>query len=331
MKEIHEKIKAKGQNVNKFFLLIILIASGLDAIAQGKYLVIDSTDAGYATKHYRLNTRDLYDTDFNIETFNILFSEKYNSSKNLNQYERILLVSVLPDISTGKLWEEIDAKDIKEHTIGPAEYVRSVSPVLGFKNNVFDLKKFNETRLVKEEEGKCWVSLNCLIESFEIVPNGLPFFSSIYGQLILDQNMVAIKEFVENYPPEEYKDVLDIPLLLSGRGGSADNLNGWRTWKEFLSKVVSVNGRGKGYQFWTCAATNVADNYDANQGVGRFIYVPGKGIIGGSYDFYFLRPPSHYLAKSGKNIYSHRLTSEQWDRNIIEEKVMIAEGFTIEQ
>ena len=330
MNRIYEEIKVKQLIVSKYFLLFILLVLGFHANADKKYLIIDSTDMAYTIKHYWLNTHELYDTDFNIETYNIIFSKGLNMANKVNRHERILLVSLLPDVSTGELWEEIDENEIEGNTFDPKEYIRTVSPVSGFRNNVFDLKKFNETRLVKKESGRWWVSLNCLTESFEIVPLGLPYFSSVYGQLVLDQNAVTIKEFVENYPSEEYSNVLGIPLLLSGRGGSADNLNGWRTWKEFLSKTVSVNGTAKGYQFWTCAATNVADYYDVCQGVGRFIYVPGEGIIGGSYDFYFKKPPGLYLSKPGKRIYSHRLTSEQWDKNILEEKLMIAEGFSMD-
>lgn len=64
MKGILEKTKVKEQIVNKWFVLVILLVVGFNANADRKYLVIDSTDTAYTTKHYRLNTQELYNTDF---------------------------------------------------------------------------------------------------------------------------------------------------------------------------------------------------------------------------------------------------------------------------
>ncbi len=324
MKEIVEMKKVKVQFVNKGFLIVILLLMGLIARGEKKYLILDSKDTRYSIKHYKMHTNELYKTNLRIELYNVIFPKK------TNQHERILVISALPDLSTGKLWKEIKLGEVEGNAIDPSDYIRFESPVTGFKNNVFDLKKFNEIKLVKHDSGRWWVSTNCLIESFEIVPQGLPYFPSIYGQIVLDQNPVTINEFIKNFPPTEYKDILGLPFLLTDVGGQADNLNGWRTWKEFLSKKITVNGNEEGFQFWTSAATNVADSYDVSQGLGRFIYIPGKGIIGGSYDFYFMTLPGIYLNKPGEKIYSHRLTSDQWNENIINEKIMIAEGFTID-
>src|SRR5690606_35677783 len=129
--QVLEKIKIKQEIVIKWFVFVTLLVVAFHANAHRKYLLINSTDTAYTIKHYRLNTQELYDTDFNIETYNIIFSKRHNFSNQVNQYERILLVSLLPDVATGELWEEINVNDIEENTIDPAEYVRTVSPVLG--------------------------------------------------------------------------------------------------------------------------------------------------------------------------------------------------------
>src|SRR5690606_19140078 len=144
-----------------------------------------------------------------------------------------------------------------------------IAPIGGFTNNLIDLKSFNKVKLVKKVDGQFMVAKKCLVEAFEVVDNMNRFFSSFYGQLDLNQKHVSIQEFVNSTRDDE--NDAGVPILLYANGGEADNVNGWRRWKEFLSKNVYLSKDGKrhlGYQFWTCAATYVADNYDYHQGIG---------------------------------------------------------------
>ncbi|MEN5233942.1 hypothetical protein [Sphingobacterium faecium] len=71
------------------------------------------------------------------------------------------------------------------------------------------------------------------------------------------------------------------------------------------------------YQFWTY--TNWHEHrHKFDRGIDRFVYHPSKGIIGGSFDFYF---------------YFHRkklpIGYADFMQNIKEEKIMIADNYKI--
>lgn len=87
-----------------------------------------------------------------------------------------------------------------------------------------------------------------------------------------------------------------------------------RDRKEFLSRKYLIKG-AEAYQFWTYTDWHEDyRSYEYNRGIDRFVYIPGKGIIGGSYDFYFF--------KHRKEL---NLTISKFIENMLEEKVMIAD------
>ena len=86
-----------------------------------------------------------------------------------------------------------------------------------------------------------------------------------------------------------------------------------RDRKEFLSKSIQI-GNHVAYQFWTFTDWHCKQyEYEVERGIDRFVYIADKGIVGGSFDFYF---------------YFHRkeiaLDSTRFRDNIYNEKVMIA-------
>src|SRR5690606_25018228 len=139
-------------------------------------------------------------------TFNVIFPKQHN------RHERLLLITALPDVVTGELWEEIDEDKIIGNTINPSELLSGESSIIGFRTDVPKLKTLNKPKLVKKDSGRWWVAKNTLTEPFEIIQKELPYFPSLYGHLVLEQPIVTIKEFVKNYPPEDFKGVLGIPL-----------------------------------------------------------------------------------------------------------------------
>lgn len=79
---------------------------------------------------------------------------------------------------------------------------------------------------------------------------------------------------------------------------------------EYQSKKIRI-GEFEAYQYWTY--TDWHENtigYEVERGIDRFVYVPDKGIVGGSFDFYFHRK------EIGFNLV-------QFAKNIKEEKVML--------
>ena len=314
----------KAIHVNNMMLVMLSLFLTSPRFASSQFLVLNQDDSIYNLKHYELNTKELYKTDFNIEVFNVIYPEQQN------QHERILLVSILPDVLTGELWEEIESKDVENKTIEPDAYCRELFPLGRTNNNMVALKTLNKIRLIKKEDNKIWVSKNCLVEAFEVIPEEPVFFSSFYGQLVLNQTTVSIKDFINQYSLAPSKKIDGSTISTLTVPGHAADLNGWRVWKEFLSKKITINDQEVGYQFWTSAKTNVADNYDVAQGIGRFVYVPTRGIVGGSYDFYFRNPPGVYRELVGKKVHTHKLTDQEWYQAVLAEKIMIAEGIDID-
>ncbi|WP_223583020.1 hypothetical protein [Sphingobacterium sp. GVS05A] len=86
---------------------------------------------------------------------------------------------------------------------------------------------------------------------------------------------------------------------------------------EYLFVKKKLKDNNLAYQFWTYTNWHAhAHEYEFDRGIDRFVYLPGKGIIGGSFDFYF---------------YFHRkklpIKYVDFMNNIKEEKVMIADIF----
>ncbi|QQQ30075.1 hypothetical protein [Chryseobacterium indoltheticum] len=89
------------------------------------------------------------------------------------------------------------------------------------------------------------------------------------------------------------------------------------SFRNYLSKEFFIK-KNKAYQFWTFDGWWAIDGYNEHRGIDRFLYIPDKGIVGGSYDFYFRLKP-----KISSNDYFTVSDYALWD-NIINEKIMIA-------
>ncbi|NGF57119.1 hypothetical protein G5B00_11400 [Parapedobacter sp. SGR-10] len=172
-------------------------------------------------------------------------------------------------------------------------------------------KYFNEINLVVERGGKYYAAKNCLLQFFAIRNRPDPF-PNFYGTINTEQSPCSIKDMRALYK-EKYKSISDFPLdSYETMYGSFDRI---RDRREYLSKIFDYKGQ-KAYQFWTY--TNWYQQgvfYEVDRGIDRFVYIPEKGIVGGSFDFYF---------------YFHRkdiqLSMVRFSENIYAEKVMLAEG-----
>jgi len=72
----------------------------------------------------------------------------------------------------------------------------------------------------------------------------------------------------------------------------------------FRSGSVQINGK-EAYKFWKYAGWNVADGSNFRRGIDCFLFMPGVGIVGGSFDFYFQYRVSNELLL--KNYLSEQL------------------------
>lgn len=289
------------------FLLLLFIPSYM---YPQKYLLLDSLKSNFSVNEYTLDTKDIYNFKKDINLYNVFVSKN-----------NILLITVLPDLDErilprmderGNNWHIINIDDIKDKIISKDKLMRLV--VEWYMNNTPD-KKTLEYQLVKKENGSYYISKTCLTELFSIVNLKFPLVSS-YGAINIGEKKVTIKEmersFVMQFPKQDF--IMDV---------TTDNMQ--RTiqrfdsysFRNYLSKEYTIKGN-KAYQFWTFDGWWEIDGYNEYRGIDRFLYIPNKGIVGGSYDFYFRaarpRASSNNFAVSDYELWG----------NIINEKIMIA-------
>ena len=266
------------------------------------YLSLDSLKANYKVNLYTLNTQKLYGFNKTIEMYNVF------TTKN-----SLLLLSVLPNLENENNWEEIDYNVISGKILTIAKLENKLSSWLEY--NVPENKTL-EYKLLKKDGKKYYITNMCLFEFFKIATYSPPIISA-YGTINIADNKVSIKEMEASFKKIVPKQTFPLDIRSGEWVKIVDNAYSVRN---YLSKEYFIKNN-KIYQFWTLDGWWTIDGYDEHRGIDRFAYIPGKGIVGGSYDFYFAHKP--------KLVYNHNAqlpvpTKIIWD-NIINEKIMIAE------
>ncbi|MCL8000570.1 hypothetical protein M8994_20480, partial [Brucella sp. 21LCYQ03] len=267
-----------------------------------KYFVLDEEHSSYNIKSYTLDTEDLYAFNSQVEIFNIFPKYKTNTRDD----REIILFSVLPDVTSLKLWNKVDLSEIVVDTI-------SFKDLLALKQlSLYELysgtynehnKFFNKYKVVVKRNGEYYMACNTLLQFFALRDKP-DMFNAVWGTINKDQTPVTLKS-VAGY----YKSIKsDFPLVSYSDGYSAfDRL---RDRKEFLSKKFKI-GKLNAYQFWSLTDWHMPSHaYEVDRGIDRFVYIPGKGIVGGSFDFYFYYHRNIInlnMAKFRDNIYSERV------------------------
>ncbi len=303
-------------------LLLIFSLALITTIVNGKpnadekYVLIDTEQSSdIKQSNYTLNTNSLYKVNYNIELHNFLFAE--NEETN----ERLILFSLLPNYETGKLWKELDDKSIISNLINIKELERELFQNdfnVGGTNFGNRFKYFNEIFAVKRVNDKYYYAPNTLLEKF-IITTFNNIFPSNYGLLNLAQPKVKIKNYLKIYNTSFPKEPVAFEFDKL-RVDPSYRFNS-RLWKEYLSEEVSTP-LGIAYKFWTLGASNGADYYDWTKGINWFLYLPKYGIIGGSYDFYFMNYMGHAYEIRDQLPPLNRLSNEEWNNNILEERIM---------
>jgi len=279
--------------------LFSMLFSGNGKAQQVVFINVAMLDSAYQVNQYTLNAKELYGTDHTLELYNVWINDQY-----------FMLFSVLPDFEQGGLWEEI---------------------VIGADHEIMDYNRFQETitsrivdgkyfskdftfRLLKFEGNRYYQSKWCLFENFRVLQLPHPL-NTPPNTLNLDRTPLTIRNM-----GREYAKLFP---------GSRFEINPWEFHFErddflygyYLSGKMSIKGQ-TAYRFWTFSDYNMVDGFNVKRGVDRFIFIPGKGIVGGAYDFYFVFDnPWKPIAREKR----YTISQEQWLKNILDEKVMLAE------
>ncbi|MFD2599487.1 hypothetical protein ACFSQ3_11035 [Sphingobacterium corticis] len=297
-------------------IIIYIVIFGMVSLsvkAQKKFLMLDSLTEKYSIKHYTLKTDSFYFVKGDIELYNIMPSKKGSFA----------LISVLPVQTYTDLWEKVNFEDIPENeVINPKSYRDYLErPLLWEKDRAPRL----DLKLIKKVDGAYYISRFCLVEYFILAHHGSELNTPRHV-INTGQSLMSIREmevvFKKNFPDHSFIMTSfftkNFPSVMIPYG-SNDYM------RIYLSKVYQIHGE-KAYQFWTYAPWNKSDGFAEERGIDRFLYIPEKGIVGGSYDFYFkyfstVRTLNYHLEKRKLS----ELDTNQMLENILEERIMVAE------
>ena len=291
------------KNIIYLFLLLPSV------LLSQKFIHLDSLKQ-YQTIEYILDTKDIYRIDKKINVYNVFISK-----------DNILLFSILPNLEKETIfekkekkmenWQKIDIEKIKNQILTTKQIAKIVDE-WSIDNNP-EMKTMNYN-LLKQINGIYYISQHCLIEFFNISNLKFPLISS-YGIINIEDKKVTIKQMEKSFK-EQFPD---IPFIMDVREDNfLQNITNPYEYRNYLSKEIIVKDE-KAYQFWTFDGWWIHDGYNVYRGIDRFLFIPNKGIVGGSYDFYFRLKP-----KISTNDYYTASSDNLWD-NIINEKIMVAD------
>lgn len=283
-----------------------------DVVAQHSYFVIRENSPQYSIHQYDLYTDDLYGINKTVHLFNLFPNPPRIRGDIPATFEQdLILFSVLPSLASDSNWIESDWELIKRDTLSYHDLIRLKMKALFQRFDIcYDekTKYLNDYRLVIQRDGKYFIAKNTLLQFFAIRERPT-LFNALFGTINTKQSPYTIKDMATYY--KQYQTQFGFPLdTYSSNYSIFDRI---RDRKEFLSKSIQI-GNHTAYQFWTFTDWHTKPyEYEVERGIDRFVYVPDKGIVGGSFDFYF---------------YFHRkeisLDSTRFRDNIYNEKVMIA-------
>ncbi|WP_400263063.1 hypothetical protein ACFX5U_08340 [Sphingobacterium sp. SG20118] len=305
----------------KYWFLLPLLLITVNLPAQVKYFIIQDQTDDYSLNHYKLSTEQLYGVKKKVELFCMTFPGLETIKKTQKQYADInldiVLLSVLPDLSGNSDWIEIDMDSIKNNIITHWDLKRlfSLNTFSEFDQKYgAETKYFNEYQVIKKTDNKYYASRHCLLQFFAVRKRP-SVFQNVFGTINIEQEPLSIIE-MERIFKKRYSDLIFPPYSMAeSLYSSSNSFDFLRDRREYLSKVIKLRNKELAYQFWTYTGWRGQDfEYKIDRGIDRFVYLPGKGIIGGSFDFYF---------------YYHRkklpIEYKDFMQNIKEEKVMIAD------
>ncbi|WP_343557181.1 hypothetical protein [Sphingobacterium sp.] len=302
----------------KILLILISLLSFNEGFSQTKYFLFEEDNKDFIASSFKLNTYPLYKIKREVHLFNVMSKVQtfignkgiYNGQHDYN----IMLFSILPDLDGSEDWYEINLDTVRSSMINfkNLEELHKKNTLSYFNTTVKQTTKyFNDYKLIIKKGKTYYAPKYCLLQ-FYSVRNRPQAFTNVYGTINTQDSAYSVLQF-EKIFKGAYPG-LQFPLYRIGED-PLSFLDWSRDRREYLSKKITLAHHTAGYQFWTYIDwTQYEYKYDFERGIDRFVYAPGKGIIGGSFDFYF-----YYHRKKLPIKYSDFLN------NIKEEKVMIIE------
>lgn len=313
------------QNVLKITSLlgVIVLLWSSSTMATTKYFIIEEDTEDYHLMTYDLSTKSLYGIDRKVSLFNLILKNKIWTNDRKEHFSEkkdnsnLILFSVLPDLKSNIDWIEISLDTIQGQMVTSSHlmelFLKNTVSFMNEKNREVT-KYFNSYKPILKRGNQFFIPKNCLLE-FYVVNNRPDIFSNPYGTINTQLSPISILHFAEIFKKTDPN--AKFPLYTIGDDNTYTSFDRIRDRREYLSRVLELPKGIKAYQFWTYSDWyGQSFNYIFDRGIDRFVYHPSKGIIGGSFDFYF-----YFNRKKLPIEYSDFL------QNIKEEKVMIADSY----
>lgn len=252
-------------------LMTFIVALVAQCSLGQQYLLLNDLQRDYKVNKYTLKTQALYKVDKQIEIYNVFYKGLWGG------YNYLCLISVLPDMNNDNSWEEIP-KEVLENNLIKVDDIDKPN-----KN-----KFFNTFFLVRRENGIYYKAKNCLVEVFQL----MNYPSKIH---LNGNNIINIKQDVITYG--DVKEEVDKGTHFWKEEAPMENKG---VFMNEIFKYIYLLGTEKkdkdtAYLFWTFTDWHKASGLNAHRGIDRFAYIEGKGIVAGSYDFYFDNTPNPYI------------------------------------
>lgn len=291
-------------------ILILIFALFQVVRSQVKYMLLDSLKQTFKIKEYTLKMDSLYKVPSTVKLFNLFLPKR-----------GIVLISVLPDPEkNGSLWTKINMEEIaSEHLLKPNVFLKH------FNNN--NLVSRRDIRIIKKEKDGYYVANECFTQYFMLANHNSVFNTPRYV-LNVGQTPLTIRDmeviFKKDFPTMDFSMtdyfLNEMPQMMVPYGYDDEYI------RMYLSGTLTI-AKQKAYQFWTFAPWNVSDGWNDQRGIDRFIYIPDKGIVGGSFDFYFsfYSEPRNTFKGSEKTKVLSKISIGKWMKNVLDERISIAE------
>ncbi|MGJ1389930.1 hypothetical protein ACR78F_06110 [Sphingobacterium spiritivorum] len=307
------KMQHKTEVVKNVLINIFISLFSITALAQQTNFLIDldSIAEEYSVSHFSLSTRDIYGTNDSVYLFNVIPKYIEDSKENpefaRNRTNYVFLFTVFPTLNSSEQWVSFDKFPNHFNLLSFDKLLTIGGRFLYYENR---LKTPENYGIILKKGDKYFKSAIGTLQIFYITnfPNEFNIPKSVID---INQALITVKD-MQNVYKNFYNDT-DLPI---GPRSNPKHLINNNIERFYLSKKSHIKGRDA-YQFWTFQPWNeISDNINWEQGIDRFIYIPDKGIVGGSFDFYFY----YHRQKLG-------MTTLDFKNNIREEKVMLAEQY----
>ncbi len=300
-----------------FIMLTIFIHK--DGFAQGdkNFFYIGQEDFfSHNVKAYTLKSKKLYTSfDIDIRIYNYYLSP-----------QELILFSVF-QTSDKKNWIPLDSNQL-QFLIDKQQlktlYIEGIRSTGLNATNVSAVKTNTIVPVVKIDGKLCKPASLYFTEFFAVG-------SADLGKIFPNENLIF--EIDTSSPTLSFSDFREQLHKVRNRTRLPDpaydeesmQLNSSSKPRLFRSFTSEIEGM-KAFHFWTYSNWGIVDGYNYLRGIDRLVYIPGKGIVGGAFDFFF-----SYKAKNGGD---HRFR-EEYERKIVDyrisEKVLLAEELLSEQ